>query len=296
MPAKAPRSESEDSSLNRRKMPPEKPRRRSREHGFPTNPEPYSSQRSYRKITDQHVGLNARLSPSSNSEDEARGYRLPFDNLSTENHSDRKAENCEISTENWESKTVKSSSSDYCLSGNFRRGNMLYQSDRTMERSANLRLRGSFSSEIIGDSYYENLRTASDSRDDFLDSYDKLLEIHQDTVKQIAEATVFKCDCKELQGTDWNDFEIRGKMLNYGISSYVTVPVTLRRGGKNDKYTAWVSLFNLVSVMFIALIFVFDRFQVTFTCLAVSFGHLNTRKAYYCCMNAFRPKIRQFLI
>ena len=164
---------------------------------------------------------------------------MPFDHIGPERNRGYRSENGD-----WESNIVKSSASDFCLSGHFRRGNMLYQSDRTMERPSQFRRRGSFSSEVIGDPYYENLRGVSDGREDFLDSYDKLLEIHQDTVKQIAEATVFKCDCKDLHGTDWNDFEICGKMLNYGISSYVTVPVAVKRNGKRmeDKYTAWVRL------------------------------------------------------
>ena len=173
-------------------------------------------------------------------------------------------ENGEYSSSYWESKSMKSSASDYSLTGHFRRGNMLYHSDRSMERSTQFRRRGSFSSEVIGDCYYENLRGTSDERENFLESYDKLLEIHQDTVRQISEATVFKCDCKQLQGTDWNDFEIRGKMLNYGISSYVTVPVSVKRGGKRmeEKYTAWVSLVYLLTVSLLHGLVLLNRFLV----------------------------------
>ena len=175
-----------------------------------------------------------------------REYQVPFDYIGSDRDRWRKAGHSD-----WESKIVKSSASDFCLSGHLQRGNMFYHSDRTMERHSQFRRRGSYSSEVLGDSYYENLRGTSGEREEFLDSYDKLLEIHQDTVRQIAEATVFKCDCKELRDTDWNDFEIRGKMLNYGISSYVTVPVAVKRSGKrmDEKYTAWVSVLNIVVIV-----------------------------------------------
>lgn len=259
-PNKPPHSESEDVYQKKSKVAPEKPRRRSKDQGIPDRPEPYSSQRSHRKITDETGEVDARLSPLSNSEDDTREYRLPFDCIDVKNQRKLRGENGNFSTDSWEAKTVKSSASDHCLSGSFRRGNMLYQSDRTIERGGISRGRGSIYSDVTGGSYYENLRSTSDERDDFLESYDKLLEIHQDTVRQIAEATVFKCNCKDLKDTDWNDFEIRGKMLNYGISSYVTIPVSVKRDGKksDEKYTAWVSepLFAPYSIF----CFIFDHF------------------------------------
>ena len=226
-------------------------------------PEPYSSQRIHRKIIGQRIGLAARLSPTlSNSEDESprdedSGYRMPFDNIRAENQPD-----------NLGDRTFKSSSSDYCLSSRLRKGDDISRCEDFLDRSNKGRRRVSSASTTTAkrpespttddseDSYYENIHGKSAKQRDktlrySIDNYDKLLEIHRDTVRQIAEATVFKCDCLELRNTNWNDFEICGKMLNFGISSYVTVPVAVKQNERksDERYTAWVSgHFNAIFV------------------------------------------------
>ncbi|XP_065063735.1 uncharacterized protein LOC135690187 [Rhopilema esculentum] len=243
-PSKPPRSDSEDKEASKKSVP-EKPRRKTRGNDNMTRPEPYSSQRGHRKVVVQNEGLGARLSPTlSNSEDES-------------NESSSNLKDCNVKTINPDSQSLKSSASDCNLVGKFNRGKKCYQSDRTMDRPSQLRRRGSLSSDFGGfeskredyldDSYYENVDRDSPIQGDNLlrystESYEKLLEIHRDTVKQIADATFFKCDCGELKNTDWNDFEVCGKLLNYGLSSYVTVPVTVKKqeikGGQ--KHTAWL--------------------------------------------------------
>lgn len=181
---------------------------------------------------------------------------MPFDNIKTENQ-----------PENWGDRTFKSSASDYCLSNRLRKGDDVSRSDDFLDRSNKGRRRVSSAStnattrrpespktDDSDDSYYENIHGKSAKQRDktlrySIDSYDKLLEIHRDTVRQIAEATVFKCDCRELGNTSWNDFEICGKMLNFGISSYVTVPVVVKQNGKksDERFTAWVSDYQSIA-------------------------------------------------
>ena len=78
-----------------------------------------------------------------------------------------------------------------------------------------------------------------------IDSYDKLLEIHRETVEQIASAASYACDCNELSDTQWEDYERCGKAINFGIGDYITVPVRLRNNGDNAVYSAWVSFSDL---------------------------------------------------
>ena len=184
---------------------------------------------------------------------------MPFDRIRAENQPD-----------NLGDRTFKSSSSDYCLSNRLRKGDDISRSEDLLDRSSKVRRRVSSASTTTArrpespttddseDSYYENIHGKSAKQRDktlrySIDNYDKLLEIHRDTVRQIAEATAFKCDCRELTNTSWNDFEICGKMLNFGISSYVTVPVAVKQNEKKseERYTAWVS--GHFDIMFVTL-------------------------------------------
>eukprot|EP00794_Sanderia_malayensis_P002458 gene2458-2831_t len=256
-PTKPPRSESseadscvhhiDDNSRGPGLQGPDKPRRRaSQENNLTTNPEPYSSQRIHRKFIGKQLDLNARFSPTlSNSDcDDWSPYRdniVAYENLSLDGDSWRRGDgdvrkNLDLNFRNRYG----------CDYANFSRSDNYI--DRC-ERGSAFNYRRRLDSPSMSDKcehVYDKVEGSSPSPNTLrysIDSYDKLMEIHRETVEQISEATSFRCDCGQLETKQWRDFKITGKILNFGVGSYVTLPVSLVDGGEHGSeatYTAWL--------------------------------------------------------
>ena len=73
-----------------------------------------------------------------------------------------------------------------------------------------------------------------------IDSYNRLLEVHRHTIDKIAhEVSRLVCACRQLDGTDWNDYERNSDVIQLGLTGYAVVPVTCNKAEQKN-YTAWV--------------------------------------------------------
>ena len=75
------------------------------------------------------------------------------------------------------------------------------------------------------------------------DSYNKLVEVHRQTVEKIAQgAASVRCDCSVLDDCEWEDFQMMDETIPLQVPNYHVVPVmSSKRGNRSQTYTAWVS-------------------------------------------------------
>ncbi|XP_057299738.1 uncharacterized protein LOC130630304 isoform X2 [Hydractinia symbiolongicarpus] len=75
-----------------------------------------------------------------------------------------------------------------------------------------------------------------------IDNFNKLIELHRQTIEKIAyESSRLHCDCELLIGQQWEDFERSNEMVQLGLTGYMVVPVACPKSS-NRAYTAWLRL------------------------------------------------------
>ena len=79
-----------------------------------------------------------------------------------------------------------------------------------------------------------------------VDSYNKLIEVHKQTIDKIAfEIASLRCECESLHELEWDDFERIEEMIQLGLNSYMVVPVKCAsKSADKRKFFAWVCVFS----------------------------------------------------
>lgn len=79
-----------------------------------------------------------------------------------------------------------------------------------------------------------------------VDSYNKLLEVHRQTIDKIAvEVSRLVCNCEQLHDSSWNDYDRKNDVVQLGVESYMVLPVSSSKV-EQKTYTAWVRHFNFI--------------------------------------------------